>query len=118
MILEINKNENLISLLLRFILVILFVICLFKMPYGYYQIIRFLGMFGFGLLTFLYFKQKNQYLVILYAISALLINPYIKLALGRTLWNIIDIIWALILLVSIFLDLSLNRSFKMLNSQK
>jgi hypothetical protein len=37
------------------------------------------------------------------AASAILINPFVKIALGRTIWNVKDVIWAVILIASIFM---------------
>jgi len=39
-----------------------------------------------------------------WAASALLINPFFKIALGRNLWNIIDVAWAAILLATVLMD--------------
>ncbi len=49
-------------------------------------------------------EKTNKSLVILWVCSAILMNPIIKISLGRTIWNIIDIIWALILLATLFKD--------------
>jgi hypothetical protein len=37
-----------------------------------------------------------------YIASAVLINPIFKIALGRELWNVVDVIWAVALLASLF----------------
>ena len=42
-------------------------------------------------------KDKNMPKVILYAAIAILFQPFFKIALGRDLWNFIDIIAAIIL---------------------
>ena len=82
---------------------ILFLVCLLDMPYGYYQFVRFTGMIVFGLLAFENY-QKNQMWFIIWISSALLINPFFKIALGRDLWNIVDVIWAVLLIVSVILN--------------
>jgi hypothetical protein len=82
---------------------ILFLVCLLDMPYGYYQFARFIGMIGFGLLAFDNY-QKNKTWFIIWISSALLINPFFKIALGRDIWNIIDIIWAVLLIMSLILN--------------
>lgn len=74
------------------------------MPYGYFQLVRFLGMATFVWLAYLDNKKNNKSLFILWVCSAILINPFIKISLGRTIWNIVDIVWALILLVTIIKD--------------
>jgi hypothetical protein len=82
-------------------LVILFLVCLLDMPFGYFQLVRFLGMIGFGILAFNTYK-KNQTWFVLWVSSTILINPFFKIALGREIWNLVDLIWAVLLIVSIF----------------
>lgn len=91
-----KQSENII----KFILIALFIGCLFKMPYSYYEISRFIGVVGFCILGYkAYLKKDNTNMVVWFA-SALLINPFIKLALGRAVWNVIDIIWVILLISS------------------
>ncbi|MDB4171299.1 hypothetical protein N9750_04230 [Polaribacter sp.] len=91
------------TIAIKIILSILLLVCLLDMPYGYYQFVRFMGMIGFGLLAFENY-QKNQTWFVIWISSALLINPFFKIALGRDMWNIVDVIWAVLLVVSIFLN--------------
>jgi len=81
---------------------ILFLGCLLHLPYGYFQLVRFLGMVGFAVLAFEQYK-KNQIYFVLWLASAILINPIFKIALGRTIWNVVDVIWAILLIISIFI---------------
>lgn len=81
-------------------LAILLLGCLADMPYGYYQLVRFCGMAGFAYLAFEDWEEKNSW-AILFLLSAILINPIFKISLGRELWNVVDVIWAILLLVSI-----------------
>jgi hypothetical protein len=61
-------------------------------------------MIGFGLFAFrAYIRHDNTYFIIWLA-SAILINPLFKISLGREIWNIIDVIWAIWLLVSIKIE--------------
>ena len=83
-------------------LAVLFLGCLAEMPYGYYQLVRFLGMIGFGILAFNENEKGNNGLFIFWLLSAILINPIFKISLGRELWNTIDVIWAVILMGSLF----------------
>jgi len=85
---------------IKIILSILFIGALFKMPYNYYEIMRFIGMVGFALLGYNELKRENNPFMIIWFASALLINPFFKLALGRGLWNVIDVVWVLLLLLS------------------
>lgn len=93
------------EIIIKIILSILFLLCLLKMPYGYYQAARFGGMLGFTLLAYCDY-QKNQIVnsaVIIYLALALLFQPFIKVALGRTIWNVVDVIVSLVLIISIFI---------------
>lgn len=92
---------------IKIILAVLFLLCLFHMPYGYYEAVRFIGMIGFALLAYYSYQQNKKTEVIIYIALALLFQPFIKVVLGRTIWNIIDIIVSLGLIISIFV-----KSFK------
>ena len=58
-------------ILLNLLLAVLLLLCLADMPYGYYTLVR----FTFGAL-------------------ALLFQPFYKIALGRTVWNVVDVVVA------------------------
>lgn len=81
-------------------LAVLLLLCLFHMPYGYYQLIRFVGMIGFGYLAFEANQSKKEKEVLIYIGLAILFQPLIKIALGRSLWNLIDSLVAIGLIVS------------------
>ncbi len=88
--------------IIKILLAILFLLCLAKMPYGYYQFVRLLALVGFGVLAYQSFEQEKNTEVVIYIALAILFQPLLKIALGRTLWNIIDVLVAIGLLVSLF----------------
>ncbi|MPM04915.1 hypothetical protein SDC9_51196 [bioreactor metagenome] len=88
--------------IIKIVLSILFLVCLLDMPYGYFQLVRFLGMVGFAILAYNTY-QKNQTWFVIWLASAILINPIFKISLGREIWNIVDVIWAILLIASIFI---------------
>lgn len=67
------KNLNTI---IKIILCLLFTGALFKMPFYYYEIMRFLGMVGFGILGYKELEKDNQTFMVIWFASALLINPF------------------------------------------
>lgn len=73
------------------------------MPYGYYQLVRFLALIGFGILAYQANQQGKQTEMIIYGALALLFQPFFKIALGRELWNIVDVIVGIGLLFSVLL---------------
>lgn len=81
------------------------------MPYGYYQLVRFISMIGFGILAFEAHRKERQLEMVTYAMLALLFQPFVKVALGRELWNIVDVIVAIGLLISMIVK-STNKNLK------
>ena len=88
---------------LKISLSILFSLCLLDWNYSFYQLVRFVGMIGFTYLSYQQYK-KNATWFYIWLVSAILINPIFKIALGRTIWNIVDIAWAIMLIYSIFIE--------------
>jgi hypothetical protein len=88
---------------IKIILAILFFLCLADLPYGYYQFVRFVGLVGFGILAYQANEEGRQTEMIIYGGLALLFQPFFKIALGREIWNIVDVIVGLGLLASIYL---------------
>lgn len=75
--------------------------CLFEMPYGYFQFVRFISLIGFGVLAFNAFQKDQQTEMIVFIALAILFQPLIKISLGRTIWNLVDVIVAIGLIISI-----------------
>ena len=88
---------------IKVILSILFFLCLSDMPYGYYQFVRFAGLLGFAVIAYNAYEKGRQTEMIIYSGLALLFQPLFKIALGRQMWNIVDLLVAIGLLLSIFI---------------
>ncbi len=89
--------------IIKVVLAVLFFLCLLDMPYGFYQAVRFAGLIGFAVLAYNANQQGRQTEMIVYGGLALLFQPFFKVALGRQMWNIIDVVVGLCLIISIFL---------------
>jgi multisubunit Na+/H+ antiporter MnhB subunit len=83
-------------------LAIVLFLCLFNMPYGYYQFVRFISMFGFVYLAYTYNEVNKKNEAIVYIGLAILFQPFIKIALGRTIWNVVDFLVGISLILSLF----------------
>lgn len=92
------KNLNFIKLFLAFILIA----CLADLPYGYYQFVRFAALVGFGYLAYNANEKGAKNEVFIYLALAILFQPFFKIALGRSLWNVIDVVVGIGLIVSLF----------------
>lgn len=88
---------------LKLILAIMLLLCLFNMPYGFYTLLRFVAATAFVIMAYSYYNKNQKELAIGCGAIAILFQPFIKIVLGRQIWNIVDIVIAigLILLVTI-----------------
>lgn len=82
-------------------LAFLFFLCLADMPYGYYQLVRMIALIGFSIQAYTSYQNDNPIKTILYIGLALLFQPLLKISLGRPLWNAIDVVIGVWLLISI-----------------
>ena len=78
--------------IIKIVLAVLFFLCLADMPYGFYQFVRFVALIGFAILAYQANQQGKQTEMIIYGALALLFQPFFKIALGRELWNIVDVV--------------------------
>lgn len=83
------------------VLAAMLLLCLAPMPYGYYMMVRYVMLVAFAYLSYDSFKQGRDGYGFLFAALAVLFQPFVKIALGRLIWNVVDIVVAvdLILLV-------------------
>lgn len=95
-------------ILLKLILSILFLFCLLHLPYSYYQAVRFCALLGFALLAYFSFENKQNTAAIIYIGLAVLFQPIFKIALGRNIWNVVDVLVAAGLVVSVFYKTKIN----------
>ena len=89
--------------IIKIVLALLLFICLADMPYGYYQLVRFAGLIGFSILAYKAYEINQRTGMIIFVGLALLFQPFFKISLGREIWNIVDVIVGVGLLLSIFI---------------
>lgn len=77
-------------------------LCLAPMPYGYFTLVRILATVVFGIYAYRCFLAKKEGLTWVFVTLALLFQPFAKVGLGRTVWNIIDVIVAIGLIALFF----------------
>lgn len=96
--------------IIKLVIAVLLLICLADMPYGFYQLVRFAATAAFAYLSYDYFKTNQDVTGIIFALLAVLFQPFFKIALGRTLWNAIDIIVAIGLFYLIIMNFNKNNN--------
>lgn len=78
---------------------ILLLLCILPMPYGFFTIVRLAMTIISGYLAYNYFSQNKKELAITFSIVAILFQPFIKFALGREVWLVVDVVIAIFLLI-------------------
>lgn len=81
------------------ILAAMMLLCLAPMPYGYFQLVRFVAMIVFGLMAYRYYQNQKMVATWVFGALALLFQPIYKIALGRVVWNVVDVIVAIFLII-------------------
>lgn len=90
-------------------LAVLLFFCLLDMPYGYYQFVRVAATCVFVLFTIQSYVLKSNAMILIYVILTILFQPFEKIALGREVWNVMDVIVGVGLLLSIGHEVSLDK---------
>lgn len=72
------------------------------MPYEYYEFVRFVSAATFLLFAIQAYKKGDQSSLVVFIILSALFQPFFKVHLGRYLWNVVDVIVAIGLIISIF----------------
>jgi hypothetical protein len=95
--------------IIKIAIAILLLICLFDLPYGYFQLIRYIALVGFAILAYYEYERKNIPMVIVFLGLVLLFQPIAKIPLGRQVWNIVDVLVALGLILAVFLQKQVKK---------
>lgn len=90
--------------IIKIVLATLMFLCLLDMPYGFYQFVRFIALIGFAILAYKANEENKNTEMIIYGGLALLFQPFFKIALGREIWNIVDVIVGIGLIASLFMN--------------
>ena len=83
---------------LKLVLAIALLLCLVPMPYGYYMLFRIVATILFVIFARQYYLAKKEELAITFGVLALIFQPLIKISLGRGVWNMVDVVVAILLL--------------------
>lgn len=73
-------------------------LCLLDMPYGFYVLVRFMATAAFCYFAYNAYNSGNKDRMILFITLAALFQPFCKIPLGRTIWNIVDVLVAVVLI--------------------
>ena len=97
---------------IKIFLILLLLCCLFDLPYWYYQLVRIFGTIGFAYLSWVEYEERLKLTPILFAISAILLNPIIKISFDRNTWQFVDIILETILFITLLFEKKIQHFLK------
>jgi hypothetical protein len=97
-----EKGKEITEKIIKCTLCTFLFIAVIDLPYAYYQILRLIGMIGFAVLAYEAHKRDSKIGTLVYCSLALLFQPFYKIALGRDLWKIIDVLVGIGLLFTVF----------------
>ncbi len=89
---------------IKIILIAMFTGCLYKMPYSYYQMNRFVALVGFSILAYRDYMRKYYLSLFISIPCVVLFNPFFKVTFKRDIWQEIDLILICILILWIVIE--------------
>ena len=92
------------KIIIKIILIALLIGCLFKMPYGYYQLMRWCVCAGFIYFAFIEYEAKRIYITVVCILIAILFNPLKSIYFKKETWHSIDLTIAIALSIWIIID--------------
>ena len=107
-----GQNNKMKFSAIKIILSVLLFLCLLDMSYSYYQFVRFASCIAFSYFAYKANEKEEKSLAIIYIILAILFQPFLKISLGRELWNIVDVIIGIGLLISLRKNINWKVTFK------
>jgi predicted membrane protein len=94
-----------IALIAKIALAVLCLGCLLDMPYGYFMFVRWAALLVFAGLAWEAYHKNEARMALLWAGLAVLFQPLVKIALGRTMWNVVDVLVAVVLVATVVIEL-------------
>ncbi len=95
---------------IKILVALLLFLCLSDMPYGFYNLVRFVMTAACAYFAYEYHKIKKEKFVFMFIFLALLFQPFEKLALGRAVWNLVDVMVGIGLLYLAYVELKKKNS--------
>lgn len=71
------------------------------MPYGYYMLVRYFAAVIFTVIAYQFYNGGYNATAIFFVVLTILFQPILKIALGKRIWNVIDAIVAIILVIMV-----------------
>jgi len=102
-------NKLIDTLLKLGVIVVLIISATTKQQYSYYTFVRWVVLASSVYFVYKSYERKQMGLVIYFAITAILFNPFKPFWFQKETWHLIDYIIAIITLGTIYFDWKLNE---------
>ena len=89
---------------LKIVLAALLLLCLADMPYGFYILTRYIATVTFVYMAYSYYQKNKNELAFAAGALAILFQPFIKFALGKFVWNVVDVVIAIALIILVLTE--------------
>lgn len=87
---------------IKFILIILLILCLYDEPYWYYMLARLIATGAFGLIAYYEHERGRNLYTLIFAVAVVVFQPLFKIPLGRAWWIVADIVMIVVLARSLY----------------
>jgi hypothetical protein len=112
-----QTQQTFICLILKIsIIVVLLLASTHKLSYNFFIFLRWFIMIASLFLSYFSYKDKLYGFIVLFLTIAILFNPFAKFVFHKSAWHQIDIILAIVMILTVIIDLIvfLNRKKKRL----
>jgi len=82
---------------------IILLIGIFPLPYGYFQVLRWIVCGISILLVYLAYSYKKLWIAAIFGVIAILFNPFFTIHFEKNIWQWIDFVCGAVFITSIFL---------------
>ncbi len=97
-----NKGDDKTAMALLILVAVMSFIGIASLPYGYYTLLRIVVFVAAGILAIYDLDRKNTAFFIISALIALIFNPIIPLYLDKDIWQVLDFLSGVYMLVRAF----------------
>ena len=84
-----------------YVVSVMLLIGAFSMPYGYYTLLRIIAFAAFCILAYDVATRGNKTLPWIFGFVAVVFNPIIKVHFPKEIWAIVDVVSAVLLIITI-----------------
>jgi hypothetical protein len=111
-----QTRQTIICLILKIsIIAVLLMATTHKLPYDFFIFLRWFVLTASLFLSYFSYKDKQYGFIVLFLTIAILFNPFAKFVFHKSAWHQIDIIIAIVMMLTVITDLIIFLKRKKIN---